>query len=311
MNQGDFSPQKINAMQKVNNIGALIGNTPLVRIQLPEIPDFVEVYGKMEGHNPGGSVKDRPAFNMIQQALERGDIQQNSQLVEATSGNTGIALAMVAASFGLDITLIMPENSTQERIDTMRAFGAKVILTEAAKTIEYSRTLAEDMAKHQGYFMLNQFSNPDNYKAHYKSTAPEIWEATAGKVTHFVASMGTTGTIMGNSRFLKEQNPDIQIIGVQPEEGASIPGIRKWSPEFLPEIYENHRVDKILYVSELQAIQATRRMAKECGIFAGMSSGGVLQATLDLAKDLTEPALIVCIVCDRGDRYLSSGLFTD
>lgn len=297
-------------MQKVNNIGALIGNTPLVKIQLPEIPDFVEVYGKMEGHNPGGSVKDRPAFNMIQQALERGDIDQNSKLVEATSGNTGIALAMVAASFGLDITLIMPENSTQERVDTMKAFGAKVILTEAAKTIEYSRTLAEEMAEKEGYFILNQFANPDNYGAHYKTTGPEIWQATEGKITHFVASMGTTGTIMGNSRYLKAQNPDIQIIGVQPEEGASIPGIRKWSPEFLPKIYEPSRVDKILYVNELQATETTRRMAKDCGIFAGMSSGGVLKATLDLAQSLTEPALIVCIVCDRGDRYLSSDLFS-
>jgi cysteine synthase B len=297
-------------MQKVNNIGELIGNTPLVKIQLPEIPDFVEVYGKMEGHNPGGSVKDRPAFNMIQQALERGDIHSKSRLVEATSGNTGIALAMVAASFGLDITLIMPENSTQERIDTMKAFGAKVILTEAVKTIEYSRTLAEEMAEKEGYFMLDQFSNPDNYGAHYKTTGPEIWTATEGKVTHFVASMGTTGTIMGNSRYLKEQNKQIKIIGVQPEEGASIPGIRKWSPEFLPKIYEPDRVDKILYVNEEQATETTRRMARECGIFAGMSSGGVLKATLDLAQTLTEPAIIVCIVCDRGDRYLSSDLFS-
>jgi cysteine synthase B len=297
-------------MQKVNNIGELIGNTPLVKIQLPEIPDFVEVYGKMEGHNPGGSVKDRPAFNMIQQALERGDIHSKSRLVEATSGNTGIALAMVAASFGLDITLIMPENSTQERIDTMKAFGAKVILTEAVKTIEYSRTLAEEMAEKDGYFMLDQFSNPDNYGAHYKTTGPEIWTATEGKVTHFVASMGTTGTIMGNSRYLKEQNKQIKIIGVQPEEGASIPGIRKWSPEFLPKIYEPDRVDKILYVNEEQATETTRRMARECGIFAGMSSGGVLKATLDLAQTLTEPAIIVCIVCDRGDRYLSSDLFS-
>lgn len=297
-------------MQKVNNIGELIGNTPLVKIQLPEIPDFVEVYGKMEGHNPGGSVKDRPAFNMIQQALERGDIHSKSRLVEATSGNTGIALAMVAASFGLDITLIMPENSTQERIDTMKAFGAKVILTEAVKTIEYSRTLAEEMAEKDGYFMLNQFSNPDNYGAHYKTTGPEIWTATEGKVTHFVASMGTTGTIMGNSRYLKEQNKQIKIIGVQPEEGSSIPGIRKWSPEFLPKIYEPDRVDKILYVNEEQATETTRRMARECGIFAGMSSGGVLKATLDLAQTLTEPAVIVCIVCDRGDRYLSSDLFS-
>ncbi len=296
-------------MQKVENIGQLIGNTPLVKVALPEIPKFVEVYGKMEGHNPGGSVKDRPAFNMIQKALERGVINQHSRLVEATSGNTGIALAMVAASFGLKITLIMPENSTQERIDTMRAFGAEVILTPAAGTIEYARTLAEEMVAKEGYFMLDQFANSDNWGAHYLTTAPEIWQATEGKITHFVASMGTTGTIMGNSRYLKEQNPDIQIVGVQPEEGASIPGIRKWSPEFLPKIYEPARVDSILYVDEAAAKATTRRMAKECGIFAGMSSGGVMKATLDLAQSLNTPALIVCIVCDRGDRYLSSGLF--
>lgn len=296
-------------MQKVANIGQLIGNTPLVKISLPEIPDFVEVYGKMEGHNPGGSVKDRPAFNMIKQALERGEINLQTRLVEATSGNTGIALAMVAASFGLKITLIMPENSTQERIDTMRAFGAELILTPAAGTIEYSRTLAEEMVAKEAYFMLDQFANPDNWGAHYLTTAPEIWQATEGKITHFVASMGTTGTIMGNSRYLKAQNPNIQIVGVQPEEGASIPGIRKWSPEFLPKIYEPARVDCILYVNETEAKATTQRMAKECGIFAGMSSGGVMKATLDLAQNLDEPALIVCIVCDRGDRYLSSGLF--
>lgn len=296
-------------MQKVANIGQLIGNTPLVKISLPEIPDFVEVYGKMEGHNPGGSVKDRPAFNMIKQALERGEINLQTRLVEATSGNTGIALAMVAASFGLKITLIMPENSTQERIDTMRAFGAELILTPAAGTIEYSRTLAEEMVAKEAYFMLDQFANPDNWGAHYLTTAPEIWQATEGKITHFVASMGTTGTIMGNSRYLKAQNPNIQIVGVQPEEGASIPGIRKWSPEFLPKIYEPARVDRILYVNETEAKATTQRMAKECGIFAGMSSGGVMKATLDLAQNLDKPALIVCIVCDRGDRYLSSGLF--
>ncbi len=292
------------------NIGELIGNTPLVRIQLPEIPDHVMVYGKLEGNNPGGSVKDRPAYNMIQQALERGDIDSHSKLVEATSGNTGIALAMVAASFKLDITLIMPENSTQERIDTMRAYGARVILTPSEGTIEYSRTVAEEMVEKEGYYMLDQFGNPDNYLAHYKTTSPEIWRDTEGKITHFVASMGTTGTIMGNSRFLKEQNPNIRIVGVQPEEGSQIPGIRKWSPEFLPKIFEADRVDEILYVNRDQAMEMTRRMAKEAGVFAGMSSGGVQHAVVQLAQTLTKPSIVVSIVCDRGDRYLSSDLFS-
>lgn len=291
------------------NIGELIGNTPLVKIDLPEIPDHVTVYGKLEGNNPGGSVKDRPAYNMIQQALERGDIDHHSKLVEATSGNTGIALAMVASSFNLDITLIMPENSTQERIDTMRAYGARVILTDAEGTIEYSRTVAEQMVADEGYFMLNQFGNPDNYLAHYKTTAPEIWRDTNGSITHFVASMGTTGTIMGNSMYLKEQSENIRIVGVQPEEGSQIPGIRKWSPEFLPSIFDSSRVDEILYVNRYQAIEMTRRLAAETGVFAGMSSGGVQHAVVQLAQTLTERSVIVSIVCDRGDRYLSSDLF--
>ena len=292
--------------QQANTIGELIGNTPLIRIQLPEIPPHIRLFGKLEGHNPGGSVKDRPAYFMINDALKRGDINANTRLVEATSGNTGIALAMVAAGFKLDITLIMPENATKERIDTMRAYGAKVILTPAEKTIEYSRTIAQEMVEKEGYHMLNQFGNPDNYRAHYHTTAPEIWEATQGQITHFVSSMGTTGTIMGTSRFLKEQNPDIQIIGAQPEEGSSIPGIRKWSPEFLPKIYEPERVDHIYYVSREQAMQMSRRIAHECGIFAGMSSGGVVQVSLNLINDLRQEATIVCIICDRGDRYLSS-----
>lgn len=297
--------------QNANSIGELIGNTPLVRIRLPEVPANIEWYGKLEGHNPGGSVKDRPAFNMIAEALKRGDINQNSRLLEATSGNTGIALAMVAASFKLNITLLMPASATKERVETMRAYGAEVILTDADKTIEYSRALAEQMAREEGYYILNQFANPDNYQAHYKTTGPEIWEATEGKITHFVSSMGTTGTIMGTSRFLKEQNPEVQIVGVQPEEGARIPGIRKWSPEFLPKIYEPARVDEILYVSSQQATQMTRRLARECGIFAGMSSGGAAKATLELIQSLPEgqSACIVSIVCDRGDRYLSSDLF--
>lgn len=294
---------------KANNIGALIGNTPLVKINFSEIPEHVTIYGKLEGHNPGGSVKDRPAFNMIQEALNRGDIDKNTKLVEATSGNTGIALAMVAAAFGLDMTLLMPAKATKERVDTMRALGAKIILTDATKTIEYSRALAEKMVEEEGYFMLNQFENKDNFMAHYKTTGPEIWRDTEGELTHFISSMGTTGTIMGNSKFLKEQNPAIQIVGVQPEEGSQIPGIRKWSPAFLPKIYDPKQVDNILFVNQTQAQNMTRRLAKENGIFAGMSSGGAMYAAVELAKTLTEPAIIVSIVCDRGDRYLSSNLF--
>jgi len=291
------------------SIGELIGNTPLVRIAYPELPDHVKVYGKLEGNNPGGSVKDRPAYNMISEALKRGDITQGTKLVEATSGNTGIALAMVAAAFKINISLIMPENSTQERVDTMRAFGAEVILTPAEGTIEYSRTVADEMVQKDGYFSLNQFGNPDNYLAHYKGTGPEIWNQTKGEITHFVASMGTTGTIMGNSLFLKEQNSNIKIIGVQPEEGSQIPGIRKWSPEFLPAIFDEKRVDDILYVNRENAEMATRRIARDFGIFAGMSSGGVQHALLSYAQTLQEPATIVSIICDRGDRYLSSDLF--
>lgn len=262
----------------------------------------------MEGQNPGGSVKDRAAFNMLQSALDRGDIKKGDKLVEATSGNTGIALAMVAKVLGLDMTLIMPDNSTRERVLSMEAYGAKVILTPAAKTIEYSRTLAEKMNSEEGYFMLNQFANSDNYLAHYKTTGPEIWNDTDGKVTHFVSAMGTTGTIMGVSRYLKEKNPNIQIVGTQPTDGSSIPGIRRWSPEFLPAIFEKERVDRVIDVSQDQATVMTRRMAKEEGILAGMSSGGALHAAIELSKELEE-GLIVCITCDRGDRYLSSDLF--
>ena len=295
---------------KKKNIAKLIGKTPLVRIKLPEIPQHVKLYGKLEGNNPGGSVKDRPAYNMIKEALERGEINKKTKLVEATSGNTGIALAMVAASFGLDITLLMPAGSTQERIDTMRAFGAEVILTDAEKTIEYSREIADKMVAEEGYFMLNQFANPDNYLAHYKTTGPEIWKDTKGKISHFVSSMGTTGTIMGTSMFMKEQQQaDVQIIGVQPEEGSQIPGIRKWSEAYLPKIYNPEWVDDIRYVNQQAATDMARRLAAECGIFAGMSSGGATYAAVQLAKELKEPSLLVCILCDRGDRYLSSDLF--
>lgn len=286
----------------------LIGNTPLVELEhIPSNPN-VKILCKMEGQNPGGSVKDRAAYNMLQSALDRGEIKRGDKLVEATSGNTGIALAMVAKVLGLEMTLIMPDNSTKERILSMEAYGAIVILTPAARTIEYSRTFAEEMAINEGYFMLNQFANADNYLAHYKTTGPEIWRDTEGKVTHFVSAMGTTGTIMGVSKYLKEQNPAIQIVGTQPTDGSSIPGIRRWSKEFLPKIFDPSRVDKVIDVSQAQATDMTRRMAKEEGILAGMSSGGALSAALELAETL-ESGLIVCITCDRGDRYLSSDLF--
>lgn len=289
-------------------IEELVGNTPLVELKSIPTNKKVKIYCKLEGQNPGGSVKDRAALGMISGALERGEIKAGDRLVEATSGNTGIALAMIASMKGLHMTLIMPDNSTEERIKTMRAYGAEVILTPAAKTIEYSRTLAEEMAEKEGYFILNQFANPDNYRMHEQSTGPEIWRDTQGKITHFVSAMGTTGTIMGVSRYLKSQNPAVQIIGTQPTDGSQIPGIRRWTPEFLPKIYEKERVDQIIDVSAEEATAMTRRMAKEEGILAGMSSGGALSAAIRLAESLEE-GLIVCITCDRGDRYLSSELF--
>ncbi|MEQ1588369.1 MAG: cysteine synthase CysM [Cyclobacteriaceae bacterium] len=286
----------------------LIGNTPLVELQHIPVNKKVKLLGKLEGNNPGGSVKDRAAFGMIKGALDRGEIKRGDQLIEATSGNTGIALAMIARIMGLNMTLVMPDNSTRERVLAMEAYGARVILTPAAKTIEYSRELAESMAAQEGYFILNQFANADNYGMHYKTTGPEIWRDTEGNVTHFVSAMGTTGTIMGVSRFLKEQNKSIQIVGTQPVEGSSIPGIRRWSPEFLPKIFEPHRVDRIVDVSETDARHMTQRLAKEEGILAGMSSGGALQAALTIANEI-EAGVIVFIICDRGDRYLSSDLF--
>jgi len=292
----------------LSSIIDLIGNTPLVKYRsIPTNPN-VKIFGKLEGNNPGGSVKDRAAFGMINGALERGDIMPGDELVEATSGNTGIALAMIAKLKGLNLTLLMPESATKERVQAMKAYGAKVILTPADKTIEYSRKRAEEMANNEGYFMLNQFANPDNYGMHYRTTGPEIWKDTDGKITHFVSAMGTTGTIMGVSRYLKEQNTDIQIIGAQPTDGSRIPGIRRWSPEFLPKIYEAHRVDRIIDVSREEATNMTRRMAQEEGILAGMSSGGALTAAIKLAEELEE-GILVTIVCDRGDRYFSSELF--
>lgn len=287
----------------------LIGNTPLVELQHIPVNGNVKIFGKLEGNNPGGSVKDRAAYGMIKGALDRGEIKPGDNLVEATSGNTGIALAMIAQILGLKMTLVMPDSSTRERVLAMEAYGAKVILTPAARTIEYSRELAEKMAVNDGYHILNQFANADNYQMHYRTTGPEIWRDTNGTITHFVSAMGTTGTIMGVSRYLKEQNPSVQIIGTQPTDGSCIPGIRRWSPEFLPKIFERERVDRIMDVSEQDARTYTRRMAKEEGVLAGMSSGGALSAALRLSTEL-EKGVIVFIICDRGDRYLSSDLFT-
>ena len=286
----------------------LVGNTPLVKAKRVFNKPGVELYFKLEGQNPGGSVKDRAAYNMIKSALERGDIEKDTKLIEATSGNTGIALAMIAGIFGLDIELVMPENSTVERVQTMKAYGAKVILTDADGGIEGSRDFAEDKMKSGDYFMLNQFGNDDNWQAHYKTTGPEIWEDTNHKVTHFVSSMGTTGTIMGTSTFLKEKNPDIQIVGVQPTDDSRIPGIRKWPEAYLPKIFNPKKVDRVLEVSEEDAIMMSRRLAEEEGIFAGMSSGGATAAAIRLCEEL-DSGLVVSIVCDRGDRYLSSDLF--
>ncbi len=286
----------------------LIGNTPLVKSRSLNPNKKVALYFKMEGHNPGGSVKDRAAYNMIKSGLERGEITQETPLIEATSGNTGIALAMIAGIYGLNIELIMPENATRERVQTMRAYGAKVILTPADEGIEGARDYAENKVKQEGYHMLNQFGNADNWKAHYKTTGPEIWNDTQGKVTHFVSAMGTTGTIMGTSTYLKEQNPEVQIVGVQPTDNSSIPGIRKWPPEYLPSIFDSQKVDQIMEVSESEAAYTARLLAREEGIFSGMSSGGAATAALRLAQSLNE-GVIVSIVCDRGDRYLSSDLF--
>jgi cysteine synthase B len=283
----------------------LVGNTPLVELNRLNPSPHVKVYGKLEGNNPGGSVKDRAALSMIQGALARGELKPGMTLIEATSGNTGIALAMIARLYDVAIELVMPENSTHERVLTMEAFGAKVTLTE---TIESARDYADAQVQKGGYLMLNQFANPDNYLAHYRTTGPEIWRDTAGKITHFVSSMGTTGTIMGTSRYLKEQNPGIQIVGCQPTDGSSIPGIRKWPVEYLPQIYEAQRVDRIMEVSTDDATDMTRKLANIEGVFAGMSSGGAVHAAMQLAQELEE-GIIVCILCDRGDRYLSSGLF--
>ena len=286
----------------------LIGNTPLVISQhLVQNPN-VKLLLKLEGNNPGGSVKDRAAYNMIKSAIERGDIKKGDKLIEATSGNTGIALAMIAQLFNIEIELVLPEDSTIERTQTMRAYGATVILTPASTGIIGSRDYADKKVAEGGYIMLNQFANDDNWKAHYNTTGPEIWEDTQGTVTHFISAMGTTGTIIGTSTYLKEKNPSIQIVGAQPSDGSQIPGIRKWPQEYLPKIFDASKVDTVIEVTEAEARAMTPRLAKEEGIFAGMSSGGSVAAALKTAETL-KSGVIVAIICDRGDRYLSSDLF--
>jgi cysteine synthase B len=295
-------------MSPYKTIEDCVGNTPLVRLKrMPGVTSNT-ILVKLEGNNPAGSVKDRPALSMIDAAQERGEIKPGDTLIEATSGNTGIALAMAAAMRGYKMILIMPEHLSIERRQTMRAFGAELQLVSKEAGMEGARDLAVAMEKQGIGKILDQFSNPDNPDAHYRTTGPEIWRDTQGKITHFVSSMGTTGTIMGCSRYLKEQNPAIQIIGVQPTEGSQIPGIRKWPDEYVPKICDYHRVDQMIYVSQLDAEETTRRLAREEGIFAGISSGGALWAALQLSKEV-ENAVIVSIVCDRGDRYLSTGVF--
>ena len=286
-----------------------IGNTPLIEVvNLVNKPN-VKLYLKLEGNNPGGSVKDRPAFNMISEAAKRGDLKEGDTLVEATSGNTGIALAYVAQLFKLKMILVMPETATKERVDTMQAYGAEVLLTSADRGIEGSRDIAFGLRDDKGYTLLNQFENHDNWKAHYKTTGPEIWRDTNGEITHFVSAMGTTGTIMGTSTFLKEQNKNITIVGAQPTDGSKIPGIRKWSPDYVPGIFDAKKVDQVIEVSQKEATAMTQRLAKEEGVFAGMSSGGSVATALKVVDSIDE-GVVVAIVCDRGDRYLSSPLFS-
>jgi S-sulfo-L-cysteine synthase (O-acetyl-L-serine-dependent) len=287
-----------------------IGNTPLVRLQRLAASEKNIILAKLEGNNPAGSVKDRPAISMIRRAEERGRIKPGDTLIEPTSGNTGIALAMAAAIRGYKMVLIMPEHLSVERRQTMRAFGAEIVLTSKSGGMEAARDLAERMVREKKGTMLDQFANPDNPLSHYETTGPEIWRDTDGKITHFVSSMGTTGTIMGCSRFFKEKNPKIQIIGCQPAEGSQIPGIRKWPEAYLPKIYDGKRVDRVESVSQAEAEEMTRRLAREEGIFAGISSGGALHVALRVSKELKN-AVIVTIVCDRGDRYLSTGVFPD
>ncbi len=293
---------------KIKTINDFVGNTPLVALQRMQGKTSNTILLKLEGNNPAGSVKDRPAHSMITRAEARGDIQPGDTLIEATSGNTGIALAMVAAMRGYKMILVMPENQTIERQQSMKAYGAELVLTPADGSMELARDVAMKMQAEGEGVVLDQFGNMDNPQAHYEGTGPEIWRDTEGKVTHFVSSMGTTGTIMGTSRFLKEQNADIQIVGVQPAEGSRIPGIRKWPEAYLPKIFDRSRLDDVITVNQQQAENTARKLATEEGIFAGISSGGALYAALQLSKTV-ENAVIVSIVCDRGDRYLSSGVF--
>jgi cysteine synthase B len=286
----------------------LVGNTPLVELKHVTINKNVSIYAKMEGNNPGGSVKDRAAYGMIKGALERGEITPGIKLIEATSGNTGIALAMIASLFGVEIEIVMPEDATRERVLTMQAFGAKVILTPKEQSMEGAIDYARKQVAAGGYLMLNQFDNPDNAAMHYATTGPEIWKDTNGKITHFVSAMGTTGTIMGVSAYLKEQNPAIQIVGCQPSEGSHIPGIRKWPEAYLPKIFKRERIDRTIEVDEADARIMAKRLAREEAIFSGMSSGGSVYAGIKLSTEI-ESGIIVCIICDRGDRYLSSDLF--
>ncbi|MCU4588771.1 cysteine synthase CysM [Acinetobacter ursingii] len=286
-----------------------VGKTPLVRLQRLAKNSRTTVLAKLEGNNPAGSVKDRPAYNMIMQAEKHGQIQPGDTLIEATSGNTGIALAMVAAMRGYKMKLIMPNNMSQERKDAMLAYGAELIEVTQQQGMEGARDLALQMQTEGQGLVLNQFGNPDNVEAHYLTTGPEIWEQTGGKITHFVSSMGTTGTIMGVSKYLKEQNPEIQIVGLQPSEGSSIAGIRRWPKEYLPTIFDASRVDRIIDIPQIEAEKTMRRLAREEGISAGTSSGGAVWASLKIAEEQPD-AVIVCIICDRGDRYLSTGLFS-
>ena len=291
-----------------STIEAFVGNTPLVKLQRLIKPGSNTVLVKLEGNNPAGSVKDRPAISMIQHAEARGEIKPGDHLIEATSGNTGIALAMAAAIKGYRLTLIMPDNMSAERRASMKAYGAEIISTPAEGSMEAAIDLARKMEAEGKGRILDQFANPDNPLAHYEGTGPEIWRDTQGEITHFVSAMGTTGTIMGTSKFLKEQNPEIQIVGVQPEDGAKIPGIRRWPQEYLPKIYQASRVDKMMNVGQEAAEQTMRDLASKEGIFAGVSSGGAVAAALKLAQQV-ENATIVTIICDRGDRYLSTGVY--
>ncbi len=290
-------------------IESCIGNTPLVRLQRLLVDSSNTILVKLEGNNPAGSVKDRPALSMIRRAEERGDIQPGDTLIEATSGNTGIALAMAAAIKGYRMVLIMPDNMTEERKAAMSAYGAELILVSREQSMEGARDLAKAMEARGEGKVLDQFSNLDNPRAHYETTGPELWQQTAGKITHFVSSMGTTGTIMGTSAYLKGCNEDIQIVGLQPEEGASIPGIRRWSPEYLPSIFDAARVDRVINMSQAEAERTMLDLARKEGIFCGVSSGGAVAGALRLAQEV-ENSVIVAVICDRGDRYLSSGLFS-